>query len=84
MEESNKENQIKRNPTSKNLRQVNTIIYKIKQEKYEIKVCHHLNSWDIPNRYYNAHMDPVKAFLLNNTIKNYINRVYWMNKRTLY
>ena len=94
---NNNENQtikLKRSPTIydlssqmdslKKLRQVCIISYRVNQEQYQIKVSHHLQSWQIPYRYYNMNMDPVNAFLRNNTIKNYINRVYWMNKKTVY
>ena len=94
---NNDENQtikIKRSPTNHNLcyqttsynrlKQIHTIFHRVNQQQYQIKVSHHLNSWDIPYRYYHSNMDPVKAFLNNNTIKNYINRFYWTNKRILY
>lgn len=86
--------QVKRNPSgnrisshvqsTNRLKQVQTILYRVNQQQYQIKVSHHLNSWDIPYRYYNSQMDPVKSFLNNNTIKNYINRFYWSGKQTLY
>ena len=69
---------------SKTLRQVQQISYRMGQQQYQIKVSHHLNSWDIPYRYYQSNMDPVKAFLQNNTIRNHNTRVYWNNKSQFY
>ena len=69
---------------SKTLRQVQMVSYRMGQEQYQIKVSHHLNSWEIPYRYYQNNMDPVKAFLQNNTIRTHNSRVYWNNKSQLY
>ena len=69
---------------SKTLRQVQQITYIMGQQRYQIKVSHHLHSWDIPYRYYQHNMDPVKAFLQNNTIRNHNTRVYWNNKNQFY
>ncbi len=68
----------------KTLRQVQQITYIMGQQRYQIKVSHHLHSWDIPYRYYQRNMDPVKAFLQNNTIRNHNTRVYWNNKSQFY
>ena len=70
--------------SSKTLRQVQTICYRMGQEQYQIKVSHHLNSWEIPYRYYQNNMDPAKAFLQNNTIRNHNSRMYWNKKNHLY
>jgi len=86
---------IKRSPLSNNnlssqimssnvLREVNTILYTANSRQYQIKVSHHLHSWDIPYKYYYGNMDPVKAFLQNNRIKDHNNRFYWSNKQTFY
>lgn len=96
-EEANKENQpikLKRSPTTYNLlspskpastlRQVQTILYRTQQSQYQIKVSHHLYSWEIPYRYYQMNMDPVKAFLQNNTIRQYNNRIYWNDRYKIY
>ena len=68
----------------KTLRQVQQITYVMGQQQYQIKVSHHLHSWDIPYRYYQHNMDPVKAFLQNNTIRNHNSRMYWNNKNQFY
>jgi len=70
------------NPKKKPSRftQVNTILYKTNTQLYQIKVSKHLRSWEIPPMYYHARIDPLKAFLQNNTIKNYANRLYWKNR----
>lgn len=96
-EDENKENQptkLKRSITTNNLlsqfkpastlRQVQTILYRTQQSQYQIKVSHHLYSWEIPYRYYQMNMDPVKAFLQNNTIRNYNNRIYWDERSKKY
>lgn len=70
--------------TSKTLRQVQQVYYRMGQQQYQIKVSHHLNSWEIPYKYYQSNMDPVKAFLQNNTIRNHNSRVYWNNKSQFY
>jgi len=62
--------------------QVNTILYKTNTQQDQIKVSTHLRSWEIPPMYYHANMDPVKAFLQYNTIRNYTNRLYWKTKET--
>ena len=95
--DTNNENQtiqIKRSTSTENLfsqkksistlRQVQTILYRTHQTQYQIKVSHHLYPWEIPYKYYQMNMDPVKAFLQNNTIRNYTSRVYWNNKFKLY
>ena len=86
------ENQIniKRSTTSTNLNyfqrisnkltQVNTMLYTANQRQYMIKVSQHMSSWDIPSKYYYSNMDPVKAFLQNNRIKDHNNRFYWQDK----
>ena len=68
----------------KTLRQVQQITYVMGQQRYQIKVSHHLHSWDIPYRYYQYNMDPAKAFLQNNTIRNHNSRMYWNNKNQFY
>ena len=60
--------------------QVNTILYKPNTQQYQISVSTHLRSWEIPPMYYHANMDPVKAFLQHNTIRNYTTRLYWKTK----
>ena len=77
---SSSQNLSSQTKSSNRFKQVHTIMYRVNQQQYQIKVSHHLNSWDIPYRYYNSNMDPVKSFLNNNTIKNYNNRFYWTNK----
>lgn len=88
-ESENKENQIdlKRSETSMNLNyfqrisnkltQVNTMLYTANQRQYMIKVSQHIYSWNIPSKYYYFNMDPVKAFLQNNRIKDHNNRFFW-------
>lgn len=78
-----RENVFSRNIPS-TLRQVQTIFYRTQQNQYQIKVSHHLYPWEIPYKYYQMNMDPVKAFLQNNTIRNYTSRVYWNHKFKLY
>lgn len=68
----------------KTLRQVQQITYIMGQQRYQIKVSHHLHSWDIPYKYYQNNMDPAKAFLQNNTIRNHNSRVYWNNKNKFF
>jgi hypothetical protein len=70
--------------SSKTLRQVEKVCYRMGQQQYLIKISHHLHSWEIPYRYYQANMDPAKAFLQNNTIRNHNSRVYWNNKILFY
>lgn len=36
---------------------------------------------NIPEKYWNS-QDPVKSFLMNNSIKGYKNRIYWDNRQT--
>lgn len=92
-EDENKENQpikLKRsqsteklfceNKLTSTLRQVRTIIYRTEESQYQIKVSHYLYSWEIPDRYYQMNMDPVKAFLQNNTIRHYNTRIYWNSR----
>lgn len=65
---------------SNKLTQVNTMLYTANQRQYMIKVSQHMCSWDIPSKYYYSNMDPVKAFLQNNRIKDHNNRFYWQDK----
>lgn len=37
---------------------------------------------NIPKKYWST-SDPLKAFLMNNTIKGYRNRIYWENKNNI-
>ena len=34
---------------------------------------------NIPKKYWST-SDPLKAFLMNNTVKGYLNRIYWENR----
>lgn len=78
------DNLLSQNKPASSLRQVQTILYRTQWSQYQIKVSHHLYSWEIPYRYYQMNMDPVKAFLQNNTIRHYNSRVYWNNRFKIY
>jgi len=62
--------------------QANTILYKTNTQQSQINASTYLLSWEIPPMYYHANIDPVKAFLQHNTIRNYKNRLYWKTKET--
>jgi len=78
------DNLLSQNKPTSRLIQVQTILYRTQQSQYQIKVSHHLYSWEIPYRYYQMNMDPVKAFLQNNTIRHYNSRVYWNSRFKIY
>lgn len=66
------------------LKQSHTLFYRIQQNPYQINVSREAYSWEIPERYYQMNIDPVKAFLQYNTIRHYNSRVYWNKKFKIY
>jgi len=52
------------------------LVKKLDEQQYENKI----KNSNIPEKYWKTE-DPVKSFLMNNSIKGYKNRVYWRNRQ---
>ena len=52
------------------------LVKKFDEQEYENKI----KKSNIPEKYWKSH-DPVKSFLMNNSIKGYKNRLYWTNRQ---
>lgn len=54
------------------------LVKKLDEQEYENKI----KRSNIPEKYWNSD-DPVKKFLMNNSIKGYKNRIYWNSRELL-